>query len=376
MKKMIAILIAVLIAVALLASCGSSASREPMTNSSPSGAPMPSSSPGSLFPDPAPSADYSYESKSYLTDQSVSNAAGFEGESGSGVTTVVTPVTDTKLADKIIYTVSADIETVAFDETIVKVNDMLTANGGFIESSYVGGRNSEQAYYGLQTFRSANFTLRIPKERLNAVTSSLDTLGNVVSLRSDAENITSQFYDTESRLNSYKTQETRLLDMLAKADNVKDMIDIESRLGDIRYQIESLTSTLRNWQNSVDYSTLNIFIREVAKLTAITPVQPRSYWQQIGDGITASTVNVGNFFTTVFSWFIINLPVLIILAIVAIAIIFIVRWALRREKRMMERYEKNRQSRSAGQNPQYQPNQPDQQAKLEKQEKQDTPPGM
>jgi len=263
------------------------------------------------------------------------------GESDSGF--AVVGIVDSSFTEKIIYTASADIETVSFDETIEGVYLLLTNNGGFIENSNIGGRNYAQSYYGWQTFRNAQFTLRIPKDRLNAVTASLAALGNVTSLRSNAENITAQFYDTESRLNSYRTQEERLLDMLSKTDTVTDMITIEERLAEIRYQIETLTSTLRNWQSSVDYSTLNLSINEVETFTEIDTVQYLTYWQQIGDGLWTSTRGVGRFFMNLFKWFAINLPILVILAVIAVVIIVVVKRQARRS------------ARKTKQNPQYPP---------------------
>jgi len=206
---------------------------------------------------------------------------------------------------------------------------------------------------------------------LAAVTASLDSIGNVTSLRSDADNITSQFYDTQSRLNSYKTQEERLLDMLSKADNVSDMIEIETRLADIRYQVESLTTTLRNWQNAVDYSTLTLYINEVAELTEITPVQPRSYWQQISDGLKANTKSVGAFFKNLFKWIVINLLVLIILAVLAIiAFIFIRKYIKRANTQAKQRpqyyydpvnhqYRQNHQNARNQEQPHYQQGAPE-----------------
>jgi len=337
MKKTVAIIISLLAAVALLASCSSA--RDTFNGSAPMAAPS--------------SSSYSYVGEALykdMEDSSVKYTDSVYGE--SGIIPVTMSFANESLAEKIIYTVSADIETVSFNETIEAVYVLLGANGGFIESSYIGGRNTSQAYYGWQTYRSANFTLRIPQDRLNAVTASLDSLGNVVSRRSDADNITSQFFDTQSRLNSYKTQEERLLDMLARADNVTDMIEIESRLADIRYHIESLTSTLRNWQNQVDYSTLVLYISEVAELTEISPVQQRTYWQQIGDGLAASTRSVGNFFTRLFMWIVINLPVLVILAVIVVIIVIVTRRAIRRSGERIRKDPKYPHQHAA-QNPHY-----------------------
>ena len=327
MKKTIAILLIVILATMFLASCNSSdkGNYAPAASSVPSGGSMSGGSGSAPMAPPAPDLDY--QSKNDMFDSGQSGGSG------------LVPITDTAagggLAEKIIYSVYADIETVKFDETIQMVYELLALNNAFIESSYIGGRNYAQSYYGYQTYRSANFTLRIPKDRLNAVTASLDSLGNVTSLRSDAENITSQFFDTQSRLNSYRTQEERLLDMLSKADNVPDMIAVEQRLADVRYNIETLTTTLNNWQSRVDYSSLTLYISEVEIFTEITPIH-RTYWQQIGDGLQANTKGIGNFFKGLFSWIVISLPVLIVLAIVAAACVIIVKRRLRRMKKRDE----------------------------------------
>jgi len=326
MKKLTAVIIAALFAAALLASCSSSDMSGMFSNIAGEAPryPQANTAPGSSYAD----SNYSTSGGSSLSREEERKRSESEGGYSADP---VTAVSD-GLAEKIIYTITAEMETIDFDATIESIYELLAYNGGFIENSYIGGRNTAQSYYGWQTYRNANFTLRIPKDRLNAVTTSLDSIGNVTSLRSSADNITSQFYDTQSRLNSYRTQEERLLSMLSKAENVTEMIEIESRLADIRYQIESLTTTLRNWQGAVDYSTLTLYISEVAELTEISPVQPRTYWQQIGDGFTANTKGVGAFFMNVFKWIVINTPVFVILAVLAIIAVVVIKRLVRRRK--------------------------------------------
>jgi hypothetical protein len=255
----------------------------------------------------------------------------YHGQSGeTGIVTNTTTTAGSGLAEKIIYTVSADIETVGFDDTIRGVYQLLERNAAFIENSDISGRNHAQRFHGWQSYRTAYFTLRVPVGRLDAVTASLDNLGHVISLRSDAQNITAQFTDTEVRLDTLRVQEERLLDMLRRADEVSDMIALEERLSNVRFQIESITAVLRNWQTQVDYSTVNLFIFEVEEFTEIIPVQQRTYWQRVGDGLQRNIRGVGNFFTGLLSWFIVSLPVLVILALIAFIIILIVRRQIRR----------------------------------------------
>ena len=329
MKKALAIMLAIMISAVFLASCSSKSNDSQSFADSGSGytgsAPRSSSGAASSAPYTGELYDSYDEGGDYVLEYSLSKPME------AGVAPIANSSGANNLADKIIYTINADIETVDYDASIDEVYNLLSVFDAFIENSYVGGRNYAQSYYGWQTYRSASFTLRVPKDRLDSITESLSVLGNVVSRQSNAENITFQFSDTQSRLASYKTQEERLLDMLGKAESVTDMITIEERLGEVRYSIETLTSTLTNWQNQVDYSTLNLNIREVEKYTEVVPIQ-RTYWQQIGDGIVSTTRDVGDFFKGLLKWVIVSLPVLIILAVIAIVVIILVRRSIRRKR--------------------------------------------
>jgi len=262
-----------------------------------------------------------YKDSDYVSYSGSGTAAG---ESIAGFTS---PVVE-GFAEKIIYTVFADIETVKFDETIAGVNTLIANYSAFIENSSISGRNHASQFYGWSDYRTAHYTIRVPKGYLDAMTGGLESIGNVLQINSNASNITSQFIDTQSRLNSLKIQEERLLDMLSKAEDVPDLIMIEERLSHVRYQIESLTTTLNAWQNQVDYSTLTLYIREVEQFTERTEIH-RTYWQQIGDGFMSTMRSVGRFFMNFFKWLIVSAPVLVILAVIAVATLIIVRKALK-----------------------------------------------
>ena len=328
MKKTIAILLVAIMATLLLASCMSKSGYDWEETSAVGYGSGSTEAPRDALSSSANNAmrsevEYDYYDSVYTSAQLASQYTG------SSIVPITTEDANDSMAEKIIYTVNADIETIDFEETIDMVYEMLANNGGFIENSNIGGKNYAQTYRGWQTYRNAMFILRIPKERLNAVTASLGALGNVTSLRSDADNITAKFYDTESRLSSYKIQEERLLSMLAKSETVADMITIEERLAEVRYQIETLTSSLRNWQDQVDYSYLNLQIVEVEVMTEITPIKQLTYWQQIGEGLKDTALGVADFFKELFKWLVINLPVIVILVVIAVVVIIIVKWRIR-----------------------------------------------
>jgi len=345
MKKRISILICLILATSLLIACSSGDNYGGATESwvGDMNDAMPMPAPAAEAPQMARRVSQNFEHAEAVMYDEIDYIGGADsgynhntgGSAGGGTIVPVTAPMNEGLAEKIIYSVYANIETMQFDETIAKVHGMLAMYNAFIENSSVSGINYESQFYGWNEFRYAYFSLRVPVQNLNAMTDNLKNLGNVTHTSNDAMNITTQFYDTQSRLNSLNIQEERLLDMLSKAEDVPDLIMIEERLSDVRYQIEMLTTTLTGWQRQVDYSTLTLQIREVEEFTE-QPVLNPSYWTQIADGFMSSIQAIGRFFMNLFKWLIVNAPILIILAIVAVAALLVIRWKLRSIKKRKE----------------------------------------
>ena len=247
-------------------------------------------------------------------------AAPITEESQTAAEGLVSGEISVDLSKKIIYTAYAEIETTEFEESLDTVTTLLSQYEGFIESSSVTGSNLQDEYYGYSSYRTASYTLRIPRENYAAVTSALSTIGNVTYLTNDATNITTQYTDTESRLAAYETEETRLLEILSKAETVEDMISVESRLSDIRYEMEALTSQLTNWDNQVSYSTVSLLIQEVEIYTP-TPVQELTYWEEVGQAVRNTLRWMLGTGKSLLKFFIAALPVLLPLAVIALVIV-------------------------------------------------------
>lgn len=162
---------------------------------------------------------------------------------------------------KVILSGDMGIETNKFQEAVNGIARMTEGVGGFIENSNVTGIKSEHGNY-LEN-RAATFTLRIPSSKLESFMINVENLGTVVSKTSNGEDITSQYYDSNARLKSQKIKETRLLDILTKTKTLADILAVETELESTRYQIETLTGTLKMWDNLIDFSTLTISLTEV-----------------------------------------------------------------------------------------------------------------
>ena len=303
MKKALSLLLAALLVFALCA-CGSA-------NSASSA--------------PAASYDMAYTEDAYPAEAEeyggFAVTGGTQLESGSGAAPEGSP-------EKLIYSASATVETTEFDGTIEKLSALVEQYGGFVESSSVNGSNYYTQSRGYSSTRCASYVIRVPSDKFSALMGSLSTLGNVPYSHTYTENITAQYYDTDARLTAYQTQEARLLEMMEAAETVEDLIAIEEKLTELRYQIESLQSTLKNWDRQVAYSTLDLEVQEVIEYT---PESRMSYGQELALALTNGLKRTGEFFKDLLLAIVGALPALVILAVVLAILIPV--WKKRRKAR-------------------------------------------
>ena len=222
---------------------------------------------------------------------------------------------------KLIRNVHMDVETREFDDLMVFVESSVKAAGGYVENSY---SYYGSVYRGGGNTRSASLTLRIPAAGLDKFLSDVGGRANVISRNENVSDVTLTYVDMESHRNALRTEEESLINMLAKAETVEDLITIENRLADVRYQIESMESQLRTYDNLVDYATLSLSITEVEELT---PVVEQSAWAKMGNGFMNSLHNIGRGLQNFGIGFVMNLPYILIWAAV-ILVIFLIAKAL------------------------------------------------
>ena len=240
-------------------------------------------------------------------------------------------------ADKIIYTAYANLETTDLDQSIDTLNGLVEQYGAFLESSSVTGNNLLDIAAGYRYGRCADFTLRVPKEHYSDFTAALDAVGNVVTLSSNAENITAQYSDVETQVKSYDTQEQRLLEIMAQADTVEDMIALESRLSDVRMEKDRLETQLQNWDRQVEYSTVTISLTEVEVLTPEPPAEEPTYLEQLGQTFMDSVHWMGRAAKGGVKLLVAVIPVLLPVAVIILVVVLICKAASRRKLRKREK---------------------------------------
>lgn len=218
---------------------------------------------------------------------------------------------------KIIKSSQLSLETAKFNDVINSLEDMVKSYGGYIASSSIDAEGINNNY---QCLRFASYKINVPSDKLDDFLDESSKLATVRNKSTSAEDITAQYYDNESRLKSLQIQEERYLEILKTATEVKDIIEIENALTDVRYEIENLTTCLNKISNLVDMVTVNINIQEVSQETVAQSV-PKTLGEKISSSFVNSLKKIKEFSINTFIFIIAAIPYLIIIVIFLVVIL-------------------------------------------------------
>lgn len=275
-------------------------------------------------------------------------AAEESGDTGAGMgvdSNVTAPsgeaAADTKAVKrKLIREVNMSVETKDFDGLMADVTEQIGALGGYIESSDIYSDSIYADPYAQPASsgrRSGSLKARIPADKLDGFLNKVAEVSNVTWKAENVKDVTLQYVDLESHKKALETEQTRLLELLEMAESVEDVITIEGRLSEVRYQIESMESKLRTFDNQIDYSTVYMNITEVVRMT---PVETdTSAWKRIKTGFSENIYRVTTGLQNFAIEFVIALPVIFVwmLGIAAVLMIAVlVRKKCRKRKALKQ----------------------------------------
>ena len=210
---------------------------------------------------------------------------------------------------KIIYTANLSLESKDYDAARAALDAALQAAGGYLESS--------SEYSGTDDSRSVSLTYRVPQENYDSFLAAIAEAGNVTYKNQQADDVTAQYLDVETRLENLKAQRTRLQQLQQQADNLSDLLEIESSLTDVQSQIESWQSQMNWYSDQVEQCTVYVSLSEVS--TYSPPSEGfgsriasafADGWQNFVDGVQQLAVTLAG------AW-----PVVVIAAAVAAGVV-------------------------------------------------------
>lgn len=265
-----------------------------------------------------------------MTDNGVSSAEG----AADTETSEDEAASYTKSDRKLIKTINMELETLEYEKTISYIEKKVSRLGGYVESSNLDGSSIYDDYY---SSRYGELKVRIPKEKADEFVKGIDENTNIKRKSESTEDITLSYIDTESHKEALKVEQKRLIAILEKAETVEEIISLESRISEVRYEIEKYESKLRTYDNLVDYTTINIYISEVQEITEAPKL---TAMERMAEGFTGSVKDIIKGMKEFVIGFVSALPYLVVWGIAIMVILVVVRKILKHRKKKKEVEEK------------------------------------
>ena len=214
---------------------------------------------------------------------------------------------------KLIREANLHIQTTEFEQAAADLEALVIQMGGYFQNVSFRGGN----YQNVNANRMGDYTIRIPAEQYDSFMGQAGMLGYVISRNENTQNIGEQYYDTEARLKTQKTKQERLLSLLEQAENMEDIITLETALSDVEYEIEHLSSTLNRYDSLVGFSTIYLTLNEVHKVSEETGVT-NTLGQRMSKGFASSVEDLVEGTQDLLVWVSYHVFGLLILAVVAL----------------------------------------------------------
>lgn len=221
---------------------------------------------------------------------------------------------------KLIVTVNLDAETEDMDALLDWLGERIASLQGYVEDQNIQNGSIRSGY----RYRYADMTIRIPAGKVDGFLKEVEGQTNIVSNSLSREDVTLSYVDTESRLTALRTEEARLLELMEKAATMKDLLTIEEKLTDVRYEIEKVASRLRTYDDLVDYATIHLSITEVQEYTPVVEEEP-TVWERIGTGFMKSVKSLWNFVVELFVFLAVASPYLVVFGGIAAVVLLIIK---------------------------------------------------
>ncbi|RZK34211.1 MAG: DUF4349 domain-containing protein, partial [Hymenobacter sp.] len=147
----------------------------------------------------------------------------------------------------LIYHADVRLKTSAMPRAMARLDSLVRRSGGYLSAATETHADGE--------WRQET-TIRVPPTQFRSLLSGLAGLGTIEEKKLSTDDVTAEHADVTARLQTKRAVERQYTTLLNKAQKIKDILDIEEKLGEVREEIEATESRLKTLDSEVAYSTI------------------------------------------------------------------------------------------------------------------------
>jgi uncharacterized protein DUF4349 len=166
---------------------------------------------------------------------------------------------------KIIRRAELELEVAAPGTTQTAIEQLAEQHGGYVVSAV---RNTEN---GSAVEVSVTVTVRVPQSELTNAIAEVKRLGHGVgSERVTSDDVTDEYVDLAARSASQKQLEQQYLELLKRTGSIKDAIEVQKVLAEVRTEIERMEGRERLLEKESAFSTLTVHLLTAVPRIAVS----------------------------------------------------------------------------------------------------------
>jgi hypothetical protein len=158
---------------------------------------------------------------------------------------------------KKVATLNLEVEKKNYDSAKNNIGQVLTKYNGFYTA-----QNEQKTTWNNADYRTYYITIKFPKDKFDQAVNELKILGELKQLSINANDLTTQYYDTKGYLDNTIAVKARIQKLLDQAEEIEEIITIEQKLADLQRQIDNYQHQLNNIDRQTDYSQISITLAE------------------------------------------------------------------------------------------------------------------
>lgn len=224
------------------------------------------------------------------------------------------------LERKLIKNVNLTLEINDYDQVFEAVSDLANRYQGYIANSETYNNSNGET-------RGGYISLRVDAGSLEMALEEINTYGRLINESRYGDDVTAQYYDIQSRLTQYQAQKERLMELYNQAESISDLVQIESELGRVNLELDSLEGQMRYYTEMTELATINLSLTVPEEFSGST--LNFQGWGDFGKKLTAAFVKGINYFlngvANIVLFIITAIPFILIIAVILLILILIFR---------------------------------------------------
>ena len=242
------------------------------------------------------------------------------------VETTEANVNPSEISEKKIRTVNMSLECKNVESAAKELKDKVKAEGGYIESE------DYSAISQWNDTKSMNFTIRIPKGNVDSFLDFLNGEGRILFKSENLQDVRLEYRDAKNHIKALETEQERILALMEKAETVDQLIALENRLTEIRYQLDSYNSEILDYDNKVDFSTIYLELQESIG-GKINQNGNYGFFDRVRDGFFRNLYEIRVFFADIALFGLVYIPQILLVLLVILFIVFMNKKLLNKKKK-------------------------------------------